>query len=78
MYSVCVCVCVRACVLAACVRARVCVCVCIFHIVMLEPLLMSTLSVNVWRVKLLVTFPMSMYIMRVIMCKRSVEVAGWK
>ena len=34
---VCVCVCVR-----ACVRA----CVCIFHIVLLEPLLMSTLCVS--------------------------------
>ena len=44
---VCVCVCVRVCVCAR-ARARACVCVCvrIFHIVTLEPFLMSTLCVS--------------------------------
>ena len=44
----CVCVCARTCVcVCVCVCACVCVCVCILHIVMFEPLLMSTLCVSV-------------------------------
>ena len=44
-------------------------CVCIFYIVMLEPLLMSTLYVSFFVVvKLLVAFSISMYIMCVILC----------
>ena len=71
----CVCVCVCECVacVRACVSVCVCVCVCVcararaFYIVMLEPLLISTLCVSFF-VKLLITFSISMYILRVILC----------
>ena len=46
MYSVCVvCVCTRT-HMHACVCVCVCVCVCILHIVMLDPMLISTLCVS--------------------------------
>ena len=64
LYSVCVCV-------RACVRACVCVCacVCIFCIVTLEPLLMSTVCVRlIYFIFIAVTFSISMYVMRVILC----------
>ena len=52
-YCLCVCACVRACV-RACVCACVCLYVCVFCIIMLEPLLMSTLCVgflsNCWNI----------------------------
>ena len=57
----------------------VCMCVCVFRIVMLEPLLMSTLSVSFsvcLFVKLLVTFSMSMCIMCVIILVQRFEPQG--
>ena len=54
---VCGCVCVCVCVLCVCVRARAG----IFYIVILEPLLISTLCVSFF-VKSLITFSISMYI----------------
>ena len=62
---VCVCVCARATVWTNCVCVCVCVCVCtrarILNIVMLQPVLMSTLRVTVF-VNFLITFSISSYI----------------
>ena len=76
---VCVCVCLCVCVCVVCVMCLVCVVWvwvcgvgggCILHIVTLEHLLMCTLCVSPFFVKLRITFSISMYIMRVMLVQR--------